>query len=101
MAQELLDRTQVGAGPQQMGGEAVAQGVGRGAGGQAEPPAQPLHQGLGAARRIGAAPAGAEQRLVRFQRERQDLRIGVDGRGHLRQHRRDTRLGPLAEHPER
>ena len=45
-AWQFLDRSQVGAGPQQVGGEGVAQGMGRGAGGQAQASPQPLHGGL-------------------------------------------------------
>ncbi len=83
-----------------MGGERVPEGVRRGAVGKAQPAAQPLHQRLGVARAEGAAPAGAEHRLVGPEHERQFCGVGVHGLGHRRQDRCDAGLGPLAQHPQ-
>ena len=46
MAKQLLDGTQVSTGRQKVRGEAVAQGVGRGGGRQAEAEAGTLHRAL-------------------------------------------------------
>ena len=69
VAQQLLDGAQVGPGPQQVGGEAVAQGVGRGRGGQAEAAAQALDRGLNLTGTERAAASGAEQGLIRLKDE--------------------------------
>src|SRR5262249_37368825 len=89
VAQQLLDRAQVGAGAQQVGGERVAQRVGRRALGEAKPAAQARHQPLHAPGRQRPAAGGAKQRLVGLEREGQGGQVVVNRRLHLRQHRRD------------
>ena len=92
MAQQFLDRPQVGAGAQQMGRETVAQGVGGGAFRQAQPAAQPLDRGLDVARAERTAAPGAEQGVGRLKRKGLKRQIGVHRRADGGQDRDDPGL---------
>ena len=66
MAEQFLDRAQIAAAPQKMGGEGMAQSMRRRAVGQAERAAQPRDGELDDARRKRAALGADEQRPVRL-----------------------------------
>ena len=79
MAEQFLDGTQVAAMGQKVGGEGVAQGVGCGAGGQAQPVPQIGHQRLHAARAERPAAHTPEQRRTGFQIEGTEIGIARAG----------------------
>ena len=96
MAQQCLDRPQVSARRQQVCGEGMAQGMGRGSVRQAEHAAQLLYQSLDQARVQRAALGTPEQRAGFRQRIGADGRISVDGLPHRGDQRHDTHLAALA-----
>ena len=96
-----MDGAKVCPGPQQMGGERVAKGVGRGAVGQAQSAAKALHQGLGMARTIGSAALGPEQGLFGGQLERHLGQIDLYRLGDRRQDWNDAGLAALAGNAHR
>ncbi len=101
MAQQFLHAAQVPAPGKQMGGEGMAQGVGRGFFRQAQRAPQALHQALGLAGAHRFAPAGKKQRRSRRAGER-DCRIVIRNRiAQQRQHRHAALLAALSQDRER
>ena len=100
VAEQLLDRPQVGPGPKQVGGEGVAQGVRRRAFGRPRRPRR-LWTSLNLAGPQRSAAVGAEQRVLGGQVEGQEPQIGLDLFMDERQHRNEASLATLAVHPQR
>ena len=100
MAEQFLNRAQIGTAPQQMGGEGMAQRMRRGMLGQPRQPPIIAHGFLGDGRVQPLAAGAEEERFVRrgIGPMRQPFR---HGRAHRWQHRHQPRLAPLAQHPQR
>ena len=101
MAQKLLHRAQIAAVLQQMSGEGMPQRMRRGAGRQAEPAAQILHQGF-ALRADSSLCRAARRRGARAPRiEGAGARILLHRLAHGREHGHGAFLAPLADDGER
>ena len=97
VAEQLLDRAQIAAARQQVGGEGMAQRVRRRAVGQPERAAHPLHRKLHDARRQRPALGADEERPVGRQRIGAEAQIVLDRGAHRRDDRRRACLAALAE----
>src|SRR5882724_5938261 len=97
VAQQLLDEAEIGAGPQHVGGEAVAEGVGCHSLDDAGPARPGTHDAKRASRGEPAAPRVEEERAAPAPAEsqigRECFQRGLADRHH-------TLLAALAEHPD-
>ena len=100
MAKEFLDRAQIPAARQKMGGEGVAQRMRRGARGKAERAAQARNRALYDARRKRPASRAAKDRLVGLHGIGALGEVFAHALANLRQSRNDAHASPLAEDGE-
>jgi len=98
MAEEFLDGAQVGAAVEKVGGEGMAQGMGRGL--LENPGLDELlfEVALDASRRQASAAVVEKQGLV-LGRPAAGFQVGADGLAGLAAHRHDALLAPLAHNP--
>src|SRR6478609_1071746 len=92
MAEQFLDRAQIAAARQQMRGEGMPERVRRGAVGQTERAAQPLHRELDDARAQGPAACADEDRAFGRQRIRAHRDIVLYQCEHVLKHRHHAGL---------